>query len=112
MKKVKQQKVGRKRLPTNEKRDYTVSVRLSDVERERLERERGSMQRGTFLRNCWLGVRPVPAVNRELWVELSRVGSNLNQIAHKLNISESVEMAEALHALSEFRSVLIAGGKK
>jgi mobilization protein MobC len=34
--------------------------------------------------------RPIPAINRTAWTELSRLAGNLNQLAHHANSGEGV----------------------
>lgn len=47
---------------------------------------------------------PVPAINRQLYADLGRVGSNINQIARKLNSENRLsgsDLVAALNSLSE-----------
>lgn len=75
-------------------RTRQICVRLSLPEWENLQ-ERAAhmgMQPATWLRTAALERRlpsaqkpPVPAVNREEYVELARLASNINQLAHAAN---------------------------
>lgn len=75
-----------------QKRDHCVSVRLNSDELFTLDAQRAQvqMQRGEYLRAAALHQLPptVPAINREAWVELSRVGGNLNQLMRFINSNE------------------------
>jgi tRNA U34 5-carboxymethylaminomethyl modifying GTPase MnmE/TrmE len=75
------------------------------------------MSRAKFIRTRSLGdslpqMAVVPELNRQAWVELSRAASNLNQIAHHLNLTELkgkrvVNINEINKALIDFRNKLI-----
>ena len=71
------------------KRDHCVSVRLNSGELFTLDTQRAQvqMQRGEYLRAAALHQLPptIPAINREAWTELSRVGGNLNQLMRLIN---------------------------
>ena len=96
-----------------------VNTRLSDDELRLLDslRESSSLSRSSYLRQSALGVQPkiIPSVNRQQWVELSRIGSNLNQLAYAVNrdgsipssIGQSIEETKAL--LAQVRNLLIGG---
>ena len=45
----------------------------------------------------------IPELNAEAWAALSRSASNLNQIAHRLNMNMSVDIEEIMAGLCEFR---------
>jgi Bacterial mobilisation protein (MobC). len=92
-----------------DKRLVTVSVRLSPVEAAALDAQRGTRQRGAYLRDVWTRTapRPIPAINVEAWQELSRVASNLNQIAHFLNSGGRLDIDGLQSDLNELRSALI-----
>mgnify|MGYP004445170827 CR=1 FL=1 len=97
----------------NNKRNHCISVLLDDSELSKLEKERiinaKAIPRGTYLRSIFNSSTPshIPAINRELYRELSRSASNLNQIAHHLNLKESVEIQTVFDALSDFRTKLL-----
>jgi hypothetical protein len=77
-------------------RRHRLEIKLSLAEMELLRataRESGIPLR-TFVRRCAIGQRlpqPVPKVNVELARELSRVGSNLNQLLHAINSGKAGE---------------------
>lgn len=95
------------------KRTHCISVRMNSDELQRLNQVRGRIRRGTYLRLLFNGSRlvQVPEVNRQAYASLARSAANLNQIAHKLNISQHIEMREALDALREFRQRLIGASE-
>lgn len=88
---TKRKRVGPTRLPVNEKRSHTVSVRLNDAELAALDTQRSpvQMQRGEYLRAAALHRLPpiIPETNQQQWIALSRSAANINQIARKLNES-------------------------
>jgi hypothetical protein len=93
-----------------------IMVRINTTELERLDALRGlfNMSKSEYIRSRILSdvitQRPVvPELNRQAWVELSRAASNLNQIAHHLNISgvETLEVDEITKALVNFRKALV-----
>ena len=87
--------------------------RVSADELKEMNARKGNMRTSIFVRHCVLGSRPlsVPAVNNDLLVELRKIGTNLNQIAKKLNSSqEKIEQEIAATAAEEcqnFRNAII-----
>ena len=96
-------------LPTDQVRTHRVVSYLNSGELLRLDEARGKLQRGEWLRCAAMDQMPpsVPAVNRLQWEELARVGSNLNQIAHRLNMRQSLQLTEVQAALDELRAALL-----
>lgn len=101
----------RKGKDDEDKRTITVSTRLTPAETARLDNLRGKIQRGTYLRLILADTVPpyIPAINRQAYVELSRLGSNLNQVVRAFNaIGSSPEyMADIQSLLAELRLSLI-----
>lgn len=69
-----------------------MAIRLTPAERARVEAKAADarLPPATFVRQVALGavVSPpaqIPEVNREAYLELAKMGGNLNQIAHHLN---------------------------
>lgn len=69
-----------------------MAIRLTPAERARVEMKaaQAGLPPATFVRQAALNkvVSPpmqIPEVNRETYLELAKVGGNLNQIAHHLN---------------------------
>ena len=98
----------------SKQRTYCVSVRFSAQEKEELDAARGRTAAGRFLREAFLQRKTivVPECNRKAWSELSRSASNLNQIAHHLNLSgmaahELRLIADIRAELSRFRASLV-----
>lgn len=91
------------------KRTHCISSRLNADELDRLDQVRGRIRRGTYMRLLFNDSlpAPVPEVNRQAYAQLARSASNLNQIAHRLNMSQHIEMQEALDALRDFRARLL-----
>ena len=101
---------GRKPLLPEDRREHTVSVRLSVSELAALDRRRGKRTRGDTLRSLALGrgePAQVPPLNAVAWSELARASSNLNQIAARLGLGRPVELEEIRATLAQFRASLI-----
>lgn len=100
-------------LADADRRTHTVSVRLSDAELAQLDTRRAlvRMQRGEYLRAAALHRLPptIPAINREAWVHLARIGGNLNQIARHLNAGaiHPDEIAAAQRLIADLRRLLL-----
>ena len=99
---------GPKPLPAGETRTHCVSVYLNGDEISQLDSQRGLMRRGEYLRVAALHRLPpvVPELNKNAWVELSRLASNLNQYRaafnshrmknHQIDISLLMDQVAAL----------------
>ena len=100
---------GHPKLDDDDVRDKCISVRLNKEELDMLNSRRGALKQGEFLRMAAIDQLPkiVPQLNKEAWVELSRVASNLNQIAHKLNMNECVDAGEIRQVFADFRQKII-----
>lgn len=79
-----------------------MAIRLTPAERARVERKaaEAGLPPATFVRQVALGavVSPpaqIPEVNREIYLELAKMGGNLNQIAHHLNAGIATGVDEA-----------------
>jgi len=95
---------GRKSKP-KPKRAELVSLRLTDSEKEDWEAKALAAGMGKnlskFIRYCVEHDRiyiapPVPAINSAIYVELGRIGNNINQIAYAIN--RAVKLGEAIAA--------------
>ncbi|GAA0846409.1 plasmid mobilization protein [Cupriavidus pauculus] len=80
-----------------------LAIRLNTGERALVEKRaaEAGLPTATFIRQAALGAvvpaRPeIPAVNREAYLELARVGSNLNQVAHHLNAGTATSVDESI----------------
>ena len=99
--------MGNPKKALNQLRRHTVKVSLNDAELEQLKTKAQGKSLATFCRESALGdtqkkgsLQNVPSINRQKWMELGRVGSNLNQVARHLNRGEWLE-AEAIQATVE-----------
>ncbi len=77
--------------PEREKRQI-FSIRLSPTERQTIEAKAdlAGMKLGEYIRATALEQkipRSVPTINREFYIELIRIGNNINQIARAVNIA-------------------------
>ena len=101
----------RKRKDDEDKRTVTVSTRLTPAETVRLDNLRGKIQRGTYLRLILTDNVPpyIPAIDRQAYAELSRLGSNLNQIVRAFNNIGQMpkSIADIQSLLAELRLSLI-----
>ena len=95
---------------SNPRKDQVV-VRLTADERLRLEELAGEthlseyMRAATFKRAARIPPK-IPELNREAWSDLSRVASNLNQLAHRANSGEVVASDELQSAIQNCRKLL------
>ena len=94
---------GPKPLPTDETRTHCVSVRLNVVELAQLDSQCGEMQRGEYLRVAALHRLPsvVPEINKNAWVELSRLSANLNQYQAAINARRAPDQQVDIANLSD-----------
>ncbi|MEB3356049.1 MAG: plasmid mobilization relaxosome protein MobC [Synechococcales bacterium] len=84
-----------KRTTTGETSHKFVSIRLTPSEHQYFRDLAGSLSLSEFFRRAGLGqpipqyrkAQPVPQVNREVLLELGRIGSNLNQISRSCHIA-------------------------
>ncbi len=97
-------------------RNLSINVRFHESEMEAIDRFRAGskLSRSAYIRQTALSTPPVviPSINREQWAELSRVASNLNQLAHLANDgflshSTEIEILKAKDLLRDVRSALI-----
>lgn len=103
-------KRGRKSLPDEDKRTHVVSVRVNGGELSIIDSRRGGMQRGTWLRHAAFqsdAVKSVPELNRQAYIELARAAANLNQLSHRANADQVVDIADLSEKLSSFRMALL-----
>lgn len=98
-------------LPPEELRRHCVSVRLNDDELRQLDEQRASvqMQRGEYFRAAALHQLPptIPAINRSAYLELTRIGANLNQLAKRANSGDLPELDQLRGQLDALRLTLI-----
>lgn len=99
-------------------REHFVNTRLNDEEISLLDslRKGTSLSRSSYMRAAALGTPPrvIPSINREQWVALSRVGSNLNQLAAAANIGGfpagvEASIEETRRLLRDVRAQLVGG---
>lgn len=79
-------------------RPHIKYFRVSSEELAELHRRAGKMRLAPFVRACALGHPPIqiPQINQTALVELRKIGTNLNQIARRLNAESSTrELAKA-----------------
>lgn len=97
-------------------RDNTITVRLTDDERDKLHElsSRSGLAVGAFMRAAAFGKsgpraqRRPPADHqtlRKLLGECGRIGNNINQIAHRLNAGELAQIPEIREALAAFLKI-------
>lgn len=93
---------GRPKGDPSAVRASTIGVRVSADEYAALKAKAGqmSMTPAQWLREAALSRRlpspPVPAINREQYVELARLAANLNQLARAANEGQAVTVNDHL----------------
>lgn len=92
-----------------EKRFLCVSVRLNSDELLVLNKYRGRTRKGEALRMLAFTnlPQPIPTINAKAWQELSKASACLNQLTHRSNSGESVEIEELRTQLEAFRAALV-----
>lgn len=115
---------GRPKLPDNERRTaLTLNVRFNKQEKQILiEKARVAGITATeWARFCALETDPperriIPELNREAWLELSRLSSLLNAEASSVGANKNVELNELLttlqQLLADVRNRLIGNERK
>lgn len=93
-----------------EKRTKEIKIRMTDTEHQRLLERCDRIHLAEWLRKLGLGEhtarkRPVPEVAPELLRQVSGMGNNLNQIARRLNQSDSLTPSERVSLLSILNSL-------
>lgn len=104
-------------------RTSQIMVRVTPYERERIRQIAGDRGAAELMRSLVLNRKPrlplsVPELNQSAWIELSRVASNLNQLAHHANTGGVVaddammeSLARTLDELARVRKLLISPGE-
>ncbi len=84
--------------PKSEHRNTRVSVYFSDDELAALDHRRGGRSRGQWLREAGLGELPalVPELNREAWVDLSRVAGLLGRYVVAIEVGNAKGMPSSV----------------
>lgn len=100
---------GRKELPEHEKRKHPITCRLTDAELSLANQRRGALTCGEWMRRGALASIPptIPALNREAWIELARLSSNLNQIAKRLNQTGKMEVSKVKEEVEALRRAIL-----
>lgn len=102
-------KRGRKPIPEDEKRNRTVSVRLSDAEYALVDKKRGRLRLGEWMRGASLDrLQPtVPKINRQTYQELNRLSANVNQLAKESNLGRPIDLLEFRELILKVRLALL-----
>jgi hypothetical protein len=91
---TRQHRRGRPRVPDVERRRIKVSINLNAGEAEQLslKAEDAGMNCASYIRVAALGntITAVPAINREAYLDLSKLAGNLNQLMRHINSDKSV----------------------
>jgi len=93
-----------------EKRTKEIKIRMTEAEHQRLLERCDRIHLAEWLRQLGLGEhavrkRPAPEVAPELLRQVSGMGNNLNQIARRLNQSDSLTPSERVSLLSILNSL-------
>lgn len=115
---------GRPKLPENERREaLTLNVRFNEQEKQILieKARRAGVTATEWVRFCSLEIDPperrvIPELNREAWLELSRLNSLLCAEITDISDHENVELKDSLITLQQLlidvRNRLIGNEKK
>lgn len=92
------------------KRTKKIEIRVSEEEYQQLLQRKTKARLAEWVRETCLGskpskVKPMPKVDPALLVALSKIGSNLNQIAKYLNMDRTLSAQEKVKALLELTSI-------
>ncbi len=95
-----------------------INVRLNDDELNTIDRYRmeTNLSRSAYMRETAIGNPPrvIPSINRDQWIELSRLASNINQLAYEAHLgrfhseTEGV-IKDTLQILRDVRNLLVGG---
>jgi Bacterial mobilisation protein (MobC) len=104
-------KGGRPRLPPGKRRSKTLQIPITQEEhRQLLSLSRASNKPiAQLVRNAVLNkpVPIVPEINRHAFAQLARLGSNLNQLAHHLNLGTELPYTGPIPDLDELMDILL-----
>lgn len=96
---------GRPTLPDSERRIVRVQPAFTAAEMETLEQRAAAfgINLCTWVRMASLGlsIKSVPAINRTAYSELSKLASNLNQLAHVANSTSAISASDLVKMLCE-----------
>ena len=106
-------KGGRPKMAEEDKAKKELSVYLTETQKAELtvKAKAVNMTLSQFVMNCAFTrtlAKPVPAINKSAYADLGNVGSNLNQIARKLNEGGQVSVSYLLPEIDALRALLIA----
>lgn len=93
------------------KRTKRVEIQFTKEEYKQLLQKKTKTRLAEWIRETCLGNEPskkaklVPKVDPALLVVLSKIGSNLNQIARHLNMDRTLSVQEKIKALLELTSI-------
>jgi hypothetical protein len=86
---TRQHRRGRPRVSDVDRRRIKVSINLNLAEAEQLslKSEEAGMECASYIRVAALGngITAVPAINRDAYINLSKLASNLNQLMRAIN---------------------------
>lgn len=100
---------GRPPKSERDRQQHSVGCRLTNAELVTLDARRGKTPRGAYIRSAALGNKPivVPPINLDAWRALSRIASNLNQLAYHQNAGGKVEFSDVENILRDVRAGLL-----
>lgn len=83
--------VGRPSIPEESKKNHRITVGFDGHEMSVLMSKCKECNLSTqeYIRHAVMGHNSVPSINAKQWEQLSRPLSNLNQIAHNLNLGKT-----------------------
>lgn len=95
------------------RRSHLLKIRLRSDEKSLLMNRSNhlKMTLAKYVREAALNRLPIviPEINREIWLKLSPISANFNQLVHHINAGLMPEMVEIQCLLRDFRNALIEG---
>lgn len=96
---------GRPSIPSDQVRRHTIGVRVNEDERSRIQEkaDRMNMAPAQWLRHAALDrilpPCPAPKLNRDMYVELGKIGTNINQLVKVANSGKTPPVLPAFRNL-------------
>lgn len=81
-------------MKTKSNRDYKISIRLNDDEKEKLELNASlaGLKISAYIRHVISNAKPlVHKFDKTMVIQVAKIGNNLNQIAKHVNIGKAID---------------------
>lgn len=87
------------------KRTKEIKIRVNEEEHAKLNERKTQQSLATWIRDIALGATPIVRADPDLVRQLGRIGSNLNQIAKRVN-TENVIDKEVLQSIKQIELLI------